>query len=156
MDIKILLYNLIVFAMPTLVLVFAKALIIKQRVKPIFGYLKNVPYYKFRGKNCYYSAMGMTKFYPSYPRKLDIYITYNEIIFIGVIDSPFIISKNVQLSKQNFQVSRIFKAKRFYITETALNFNFTDNIGFKTEIDYQIELEKSEDAGKLQVLHTWV
>lgn len=155
---------LFVFSM-LMIISIVKTVINTKKVNTILAYLNEKHFVRFYGKNCYYSAIGFKKHYPGYPCKLEIYLTDNEIIFIGknnfsflfkTIENPFILSKNPNEVRKNTGLTRIFKPDKVYLNGKILNINFTDTITFNTVIDYQIELEDSEHLDKLTKISDWI
>lgn len=156
---------ILLFILSTLlILSIDKTLVNKERVNEILKYLRGKPYHKFYGKNCYYSAIGLKKQYPSYPCKLEIFLTDSEIIFIGrnkfpfifkTIQIPFVLCENPNSTRKNLKLARIFKPTKAHLNKNLLNFIFTDSIAFNTVIDYQIELENQEQIEKLQIVSEW-
>ena len=147
-----------------IVMSILKTIINKKRVNKIFAYLNGKEYVKFYGNKCYYSAIGLKKNYPSYPSKLEIYLTENEIIFIGkndfpfifkTIENPFILSNNPNKLQENLPFERIFKPTKVNITEKNLSFSFIDNITLNTNIDYQIYLENTKESERLKKISDW-
>jgi Tfp pilus assembly protein PilE len=141
-----------------------KTFINTKRVNKIHSYLKDKQFVKFYCKKCYYSATGFKKNYPSYPCSLEIYLTENEVIFIGknnfpfifkTVENPFALSKNPNNLQNNIDLKRVFKPTKVYATDKVLNFNFIDNITFKTNIDYQIDLEISQQTDELKRINDW-
>ncbi len=156
---------IVLFLLSMLIIIsVVKTIVNKKRVTKIFKYLNTKQYVKLYGNKCYYSATGLKKNYPSYPCKLEIYLTENEVIFVGknnfpfifkTIENPFILSSNPDELQKTLSFKRIFKPTKVFITNKTLNLNFIDNITFNTNIDYQIDLVNSEHIDKLKRLTEW-
>ena len=139
-------------------------LVNNSRVRKILLFLKDEKYLTFYGKKCYYSATGLKKNYPSYPAKMEIYLTDNDVIFIGkhsfpfifkTIEIPFILSKDPIKTQSKLKISRIFKPTKFNATEKQLNFEFVDSISYATNIFYHVDLVSSKDWEKLNIASNW-
>ena len=141
-----------------------KTLINKRKVERILKYLNTVQFSTFNTKNCYYSAIGLHKNYPSYPCKLDIYLTENEVFFIGkkrfpfifkTYEIPFSLSANPAQTQAMTKIDRVFRPTKVYLDANIFNVNFIDHISGRTEIDFQVSLQNAEKWEELRIVNDW-
>lgn len=141
-----------------------KTIINTPKIKQINKFLENQTYIKFYGKNCYLTSIGWKKNYPSYPCKMEIYLTENEIIFIAknsfpfifkTIEVPFSLSRNPSETKIKTSLARVFNPKKSRVSQNSLFVEFIDNNTIKTHIEYSIDLKNSENWKTLNILNEW-
>lgn len=154
------------FVLTVLIVLSAiKTLINKKKLNKILEVIKNDNVTVVENLKCYYSAIGMKKNYPGYPARLTIYLTNDMAVFSGKHKFPFvfhtyenlfIISKNPINTRNSIDLGRIFKPEKVSVSNSCLNLNFIDNLGFKTTIDYQIELNSADDREAVKIIEMWI
>jgi len=142
-----------------------QTLINKSKHESIIKYLNTVECLKFGSKNCYYSAFGLKKDYPSYPCNLEIYLTHNEVFFLGKMNFPYIfktyeipfsLSKNPLETKNKVSIKRVFRPTEVFLNPNNFNVDFIDNLTIQTKISFQVSLNHPDNWEKLKVVGQWI